>query len=274
MPELPEVETVVQTLRRMIINKKIIKVEVFWNNIIDKITVKDFKDMIKNQKINEITRYGKVLIFELDNYYLLSHLRMEGKYFYDNKYIKDKHSHVIFYFDDNTFLRYYDTRKFGKISLSKKDELFNHPFLNKMGQEPFDITKENLYQKIHHKNIAIKTTLLDQHIIAGLGNIYVDEVLFLAKIHPETKSSLISIEQCQLIIDNAIDVLNKAIALGGTTIRSYTSSLGVSGRFQNELNVHTKANQPCPICQQPIIKIKVNGRGTYLCLNCQKKLLE
>ncbi|MDF9867479.1 formamidopyrimidine-DNA glycosylase [Bacilli bacterium PM5-3] len=270
MPELPEVETVVNTLKNMILNDEILSVEVFWDNIIDKIEIEEFKKKVINQKIIDIERYGKIIAFILDDYVMFTHLRMEGKFFVDNEYIKDKHSHVIFKLKSNRYLRYHDVRKFGKISLIEKNNYLNHPYLLQLGEEPFTISAKILYEKLHTKNIEIKPALLDQHIMAGLGNIYVDEVLFRAKIHPNKKANTITLKQAQSIIDNSIIVLNKAIALGGTTIRSYTSSLGVHGRFQNELQVHTKENQPCPVCQNKIVKIKVKGRGTYLCQKCQK----
>lgn len=271
MPELPEVETVVQTLKKMILNDKIVDCEVMWNNIISKIEVSDFIHKVKNQSILDITRQGKIIMFVLDDYILLSHLRMEGKYFIDNEYVKDKHSHVIFKLLSNRYLRYHDTRKFGKLSLIKKEDYLTHPFLINLGKEPFDISVDDLYDKLSHKNIEIKPALLDQRVMSGLGNIYVDEVLFRSNIHPETKSNMISKKQVQSIIDNSIVVLNKAINLGGTTIRSYTSSLGVHGKFQNELMVHTRANERCFECNTNIEKIKVKGRGTYLCPTCQKK---
>lgn len=270
MPELPEVETVVSTLKNVIVNDIILKVDVFWDNIIDKISVNDFKNKMTNQRIIDIKRYGKIIIFELDNFYMLSHLRMEGKYYVDNEFIKDRHSHVIFTLDNNRYLRYHDTRKFGKISLANKDALFQHPFLNKLAKEPFNISVEELYNKLINKRIAIKTALLDQHNMSGLGNIYVDEVLFRSKIHPLKKANLLNKNEVDTIISNSIIVLNKAIELGGTTIRSYTSSLGVSGKFQNELLVHQQVGKKCPICNTMITKIKVNGRGTYLCEKCQK----
>ena len=270
MPELPEVETVVQTLKNLVLHKKIIKVDVFWDNIIV-YDVEEFKKVLINQHINDIKRKGKVIIFELDDYDMLSHLRMEGKYYFDHSYIRDKYTHVIFTFDDKTYLRYHDVRKFGKISLCKKEALLEHPFIKDMGPEPFNITKEELYAKLQKKRIPIKSALLDQHIMAGLGNIYTDEVLFRAKIHPLRKANSVSLQECHDIITDSISILNKAIALGGTTIRSYTSSLGVTGRFQNELLVHTKENEPCPVCHHKIVKIEVNGRGTYFCPHCQKK---
>lgn len=271
MPELPEVETVVQTLKRMIVKDKIINCEVRWNKTIDKIELSDFKAKVINQTINDITRIGKIILFILDDYVMFTHLRMEGKFFVDDEYQVDKHSHVIFKLSSNRYLRYHDVRKFGKISLIEKNDYLNHPFLVKIAKEPFFMTKEELYAKLSKKSTEIKPTLLDQSIMSGLGNIYVDEVLFNSKIHPETRSNTITIEQAQIIIDNSIKVLNKAIALGGTTIRSYTSSLGVHGKFQNELRVHTKENANCPVCNSIIKKIKVKGRGTYLCPTCQKK---
>jgi len=270
MPELPEVETVVNTLKHLLIGKSFESVDVYWDNIIDHISVSELKESIKGQRINDITRRGKIIIFCLDDYYLLSHLRMEGKYYIDSKQVIDKHSHVSFKLDDDSFLIYNDTRKFGKISLVKKDYLDLHPFFVKLGKEPFVITDKELYEKLQKKMIPIKTALLDQNTMSGLGNIYVDEVLFRCKIHPLTPANKISKVKVKAIIENAIVTLNKAIALGGTTIRSYTSSLGVTGRFQNELLVHTKVGQACPVCGTKIEKIKVGGRGTYLCKKCQK----
>lgn len=271
MPELPEVQTVAKTLKNMILNDQITDVEILWDNIIDKISIEDFKERIKNQTIHDIKTHGKIIMFVLDDYILFTHLRMEGKYYVDDVYTKDKHSHVIFKLKSNRYLRYHDVRKFGKISLIEKEEYLNHPFLLKVGPEPFDISVEQLHNKLMNKNIEIKAALLDQSIMAGLGNIYVDEVLFRCGINPNTKANQISKKQAQAIIDNSIIVLNKAIELGGTTIRSYTSSLGVSGKFQNQLLVHTKEGEACPNCQTKIIKTKVKGRGTYLCPNCQKK---
>lgn len=269
MPELPEVQTVVDTLKNMIIGRKIIDVDIKWNKIIENESIDQFKKDIKNQTINDITRQGKMIIFVLDEYYMLSHLRMEGKYFYSESPTIDKHSHVSFALDNGMYLIYNDVRKFGKISLVKKNELNKNPFLANMGKEPFVISAKELFDKLSKKRIPIKSALLDQSIIAGLGNIYVDEVLFLSRLNPLTPANEITLKQAQVIIDNSIIVLNKAIALGGTTIRSYTSSLGVTGRFQNELNVHTKEKEPCPVCGHSIVKLKVGGRGTYICPVCQ-----
>ena len=270
MPELPEVETVKNTLKKQVQNKKIILASIYWDNIIASPKPEEFKEKIKNQTINNILRRGKWLMFELDDYFLLSHLRMEGKYFIRNIHDeRNKHEHIIFTFSDNTELRYHDTRKFGKMYLIDKDKVYEEKPLKDLGKEPWDttLTKEYLKEKLNKK--PIKVQLLDQSIIVGIGNIYVDEVLFLSKIYPETPGNKLKNKDLENIIKYTRETLEKAIELGGTTVKSYTSSEGVHGRFQNELLVHTK--EICPVCNTKIEKITVGGRGTYYCPKCQKR---
>ncbi len=211
-------------------------------------------------------------MFDLDHYYLLSHLRMEGKYFIKEKNDEhSKHEHVIFELDDGRELRYLDTRKFGKMHLIEKDKIYITKPLNELGLEPWDESLNVLYLKEKYKNkkLPIKTVILDQSIIVGIGNIYADEILFLSKINPLKKASLLSDEELSNIIKYTKEVLDKAILEGGTTIRSYESSEGVHGRFQQSLLVHNKEGENCPNCNEKIIKIKVGGRGTYYCTKCQ-----
>jgi len=268
MPELPEVETVKETLKKQILNKVIKDVKVLYEPIIQEPNVNEFIKKIKNQKIIDIKRRGKWLLFELDDYYLLSHLRMEGKYFIKNGEPITKHQHVIFYLNDLE-LRYNDTRKFGRMYLLDKDKAFDLKPLNELGLEPWDNSLSVGYLKSKlNKKIPIKTALLDQSIITGIGNIYDDEILFRSKINPNRSSNTLSNKELEQIIINTRITLEKAIELGGTTILSYTSSEGVHGRFQNELLIHTK--EECPICKRKVTKIKINGRGTYYCENCQK----
>lgn len=269
MPELPEVETVKNTLKKIILNKKIKCANIYWNNIIAFPEVKEFKEKIKNQKINNILRRGKWLMFELDDYFLLSHLRMEGKYFIRNKNDeRNKHEHVLITFTDNTELRYHDTRKFGKMYLINKGEIYKTKPLNQLGLEPWDknLTPKYLKEKLSKK--PIKTELLNQSIIAGIGNIYADEILFQSKINPLKDGNKLTKKNLEDIINHTRNILEKAIKKGGTTVKSYTSSEGVHGLFQNELLVHTK--KICPVCQSEILKINVGGRGTYYCPKCQK----
>ena len=185
MPELPEVETVRKTLEKKLVGRKIIDVDILYPNIIEN-DEKTFCQNIKNQTIKAMKRRGKWLIFELDDYFLLSHLRMEGKYFFKtaNDEIK-KHEHVIFKLDNNQELRYNDTRKFGRMVLVKKDEIQKEKKIKELGLEPFDknLTKEYLKDRMKNIKLPIKTALLDQSIIAGIGNIYANEILFASKIN-------------------------------------------------------------------------------------------
>lgn len=271
MPELPEVETVKNQLKLKLIGRKITKVNILYDGTIEYPTTSLFKKSIVNEQILNINRRGKWLIFELNNYYLLSHLRMEGKYsFHSPKDIINKHEHVIFSLDNNYELRYQDTRKFGKMHLIEKDKINEIGPLLKLGLEPWDklLTINYLKEKYKKKTIPIKTVLLDQSIIAGIGNIYADEILFLSKINPYKKANLLKDRDLDNIINNTKKVLEKAIKLGGTTIHTYSSVDGIDGRFQNELLVHTK--EFCPICNNKITKEFINGRGTYYCKICQK----
>ena len=215
---------------------------------------------------------GKYLIFELTDYYLVSHLRMEGKFFIKN--INDeivKHEHVIFTLDDKS-LRYHDTRKFGKMYLVEKDKLFIDTPLNNIGKDPWDksLNIDYLKDKLNSSK-HIKTLLLDQSIISGIGNIYADEILFKSNINPLRCGKDLNDSDLSNIIENTKTILSKSIENGGTTIRSYTSSLGVIGHFQDYLMVHQRENKECKVCKNIIIKTKVNGRGTYYCPKCQVK---
>ena len=166
-------------------------------------------------------------------------------------------------------LVYRDTRKFGRM-LYLKDNIYNIPPLSLMGPDLVlsDIDCDILYKKIIRKRIPIKSILLDQSIIAGLGNIYVDEVLFKSKIDPLKEGYLITKDNVKDIILSSKEILNKAILCKGTTIRSYTSSLGVEGNYQNFLQVHTKSI--CPNCKSILNRVKIGGRMTYYCINCQR----
>lgn len=275
MPELPEVETVRATLERQIVGEKIVNVIINYPNIIQEMTPVEFKRKLINQKVEKISRYGKYLFFIFNDVSLISHLRMEGKYFIKDKteYI-NKHEHIIFEFESGRTLRYHDTRKFGTMKIVDTtifDEIMKEKELARLGKEGIDVTLTGLelYNKIKTKMIPIKTALLDQTIICGLGNIYVDEVCFLSKIHPTTPCKFITKYKCDEIVKHSKIVLKNAIKAGGTTIRSYTSSLGVTGRFQINLLVHTKESKPCQICDTIINKIQVGGRGTYFCPVCQ-----
>lgn len=272
MPEIAEVETVRNTLKKRILNKPIKSVNVRYTKMIES-NLEEFKKVLVGRSFLDIKRRGKWLIFDLGDYYLLSHLRMEGKYFIKNHEEElNKHEHVIITFTDNTDLRYHDTRKFGRMNLIKKEELATAEEIAKQGLEPGDenLTAKYLINKFKKKRLPIKTVLLDQTIISGLGNIYANEVLFAAGIDPLKKACDVSLEEASRIVTESNRIIKEAIKMGGTTIKSYTSSLGVTGRFQQYLCVHKREGMPCLKCGTTILNMKVNGRSTYFCPKCQE----
>lgn len=273
MPEKPEVVTVVSNLKKIILDKKITGCNIYWDNIIAYPISNEFKETIIGQMIHSVESRGKFIVIGLDDYALLIHLRMEGKFmFRDRNDEIAKHEHVEFILDDEVSFRFHDVRKFGKMYLIPKDEVNKRKPLCELGLEYYDtnLTKNYLYEKIHNKKLPIKTVLLDQSIIAGIGNIYDDEILFMSGVSPTRRSCDVTLDECDKIIKNTKIVLEEAIQLGGTTIKSFTSSEGVHGLFQNKLLVHNRKGQKCPNCSTIIEKIKIGGRGTYYCSKCQK----
>lgn len=184
---------------------------------------------------------------------------------------KNKHEHIIFKLNDIE-LRFHDVRKFGKMYLLNKDELLMRKPLNELGVEPLgeELTLSYLKDKYKKRGLPIKNVLLDQKIIVGIGNIYADEILFLSNINPHKRAKELNDRELKSIITNTKLVLEKAIAFGGTTIRSYVSLDNKKGSFQDELLVHGRVNQPCKECGTKIIKEFIGSRGTYYCPTCQK----
>src|SRR5690625_163648 len=275
MPELPEVETIRKTLEKLVLEKEIEKISIHWPKIIKKPDdIEHFKQLLSGETIRSIARRGKFLMFYMDDYVLVSHLRMEGKYrVVDVDEPMTKHTHVIFRFTDGTEMRYQDVRKFGTMHVFPiGTELIEKP-LQQLGPDPFEetYTFDYLYEKLQRTARNIKVTLLDQTIIAGLGNIYVDEVLFLSQIHPERRANTLSKSEVQVVFEYAKTVLAQAVVQGGTTIRSYVDGNGEMGMFQQELFVYGQEAQPCKHCGEAIEKMKVSGRGTHICPSCQPK---
>ena len=272
MPELPEVQTVVTILNSLVKSKTIEDVLIIREkNIKNKPSF--FKETLKGATIIDISRVGKYIVFHLDiPYVMVSHLRMEGKYFYKEKEEKtSKHDIVVFKFSDKTQLIYNDTRKFGILKLVSKDNYLNEDPLNKVGPDPFMLNDiDRLKKAFKNKCVPIKTALLDQSIMSGLGNIYVDEVLFECKIHPETPANLLKDSQIKDILKFSKIILEKAIKAGGSTIKSYHPQEGVDGSFQTDLKVYGKKDGTCLRCGHHLRKIFVGGRGTTYCPKCQK----
>ena len=269
MPELPEVETVVRTLETKIKDLEITSIDIRYSKIIVG-DVNEFKNKLIHEHFKKFSRRGKYLLFYMDDVVFVSHLRMEGKYYYVDKEMPiDKHTHVIFTLSNGKELRYHDTRKFGRMEIYPID--YNFSKFHDLGPEPFsdEFNFEYVYSMCHTKDIPIKAYLLDQSFIAGIGNIYADEILHACGIRPTRSAKRITKKDAENIVSETKKILRKAIDAGGTTIRSYTSSLGVTGKFQLFCNVHAQKN--CHVCNNPITVKRIRGRSSYYCKNCQKR---
>ena len=216
-------------------------------------------------------RRGKYLLFELDNVCLVAHLRMEGKFFiYSEETNPSKHDHLIISLNDGREVHYNDVRKFGRFEICPLS--VDYKSFKDLGPEPLEDSFNVNYceSELRLKTKCIKSTLLDQMFVAGIGNIYADEILFRSRIHPLLPCFLLSKKEIRRLTKNTKLILSEAIKAGGSTIRSYTSSLGVTGLFQNSLSVYGRKGELCPRCSSKIKKIEVGGRGTHFCPNCQK----
>ncbi len=274
MPELPEVQTVINYLNTKVIGQKIINVDIFAYKMLKNSSEENFKKTLINSKILKVIRVGKYLIFKLDNdYVMVSHLRMEGKYLIKNfeENISDKHIHLVFKLSTIN-LCYHDTRKFGTFTIYKTSDFMNSTELIKIGIDPLDSLFEAkyLFDKITNSKKTIKTLLLDQAIVSGIGNIYACEILFSSKVSPFRIGNTITLTECKLITEESTRILKLAIENKGTTVSSFSFDNNHSGTFQKYLNVYGRANKNCNQCNCLIKKDYINKRGTYFCYKCQK----
>ena len=287
MPELPEVETVRLQLLHKILGKTIAKVEVFN----EKTTNHDkrFAKTLKNKSIKTIDRIGKLLIFSFtgeEDLFVLTHLKMTGQFFFrdktnvsggghsmtasDSKNLPNKHTRIAFTFTDNTRLYFNDMRLFGymKIASAAETAVARAHF----GPEPIadDFDTELFANTVRARKTSIKAMLLDQTFVAGLGNIYVDEALFMARVSPQRRSHTLTKKEALAVAASSRTVLQKAVKAGGTTFQHFLDTGGEKGNFSDYLHVFGRQNTPCVRCKTTIKKIKVAGRGTHFCPQCQK----
>ena len=273
MPELPEVETVRRGLEKLILGKTIQSVEVRYPKMIQT-DLDAFCQDLPGQEIRAMGRRGKYLLFYLSDKVLISHLRMEGKYFYYPDQVPErKHAHVLIHFKDGGTLVYEDVRKFGTMDLLAPELLEAYFISKQLGPEPtekdFDLERFKLALKRSKK--PIKSHLLDQTLVVGLGNIYVDEVLWRAKVHPARISQSLTAQEARKVHDETINVLGQAVEKGGSTIRTYTNTFGEDGTMQEFHQVYDKTGQACSRCGSIIEKIQLGGRGTHFCPECQRR---
>lgn len=287
MPELPEVETIRRGLKDLILNKKIIQVEI--------LELKSFngeKDVILSTKIVQIRRKGKALLIDLDNgYSLMIHLRMTGQIIYrasNGEIDKDafagghpnqdflinmpsKHTRVIFWLEGGG-LFFNDQRKFGFVKVLKTEEIEKEDFIKKLGKEPWSLNFDE-FKKIlkKHEKANIKAVILDQHNVAGVGNIYADEALFYAKVNPDRLAGSLNDTEIKELIEGMRSVMEKSIESGGSTMATYVKADGSLGNYlDNFAQVFQRQGQKCFRCGAIIEKKRTAGRGTHFCPRCQK----
>lgn len=286
MPELPEVETVVRGLNRLILKKKITAVKSdnlksFPNSALE------VNNFLIGSKVKKVVRRAKAIIVYLDNgWSLVGHLKMTGQFVYrgeenwgaghpNDDFLNDlpnKSTRVEIIFEDGSKLFFNDQRKFGWLKLLPQSEVWNLPFFKKVGPEPLedDFTFDNFLSRFDRKkNSMIKPTILDQTIIAGVGNIYADESLWYSQIHPETRVKNLDKNEFKKLYEAIRFVMRDSISRGGSTDRNYVQADGSRGNYLDYAAVYHKNGQPCKRCSEEIQKIKVGGRGTHFCAKCQ-----
>jgi len=271
MPELPEVETIVNGLRRPLIGRTFTGVRVGWENIVARPAVLEFQRRTRGQQILGIRRRGKYLIFDLSGGdSLLIHLKMTGQLIVrPGDAPADKYGHTVFDLDDGRQLRFLDTRKFGRVYLVADE----NEVVGNLGPEPLadDFTLSEFSALIRKRRGALKPLLLNQQFIAGIGNIYADEALFVAGVHPQRKADTLTCGEIERLYQAMRQVLRQGLADEGTTFDgAYRKVDGGEGEHQENLRVFQRKGQPCPRCGSAIERIVVGGRGTHFCPCCQK----
>ena len=286
MPELPEVEIVKKSLKKNVKDKKILDVIITNRNLRFKVE-KDFEKILKNRKIQNVNRYAKNIILKLNgNIYVIIHLGMTGTFhlirnnvlkntnlsFYQSKDLPVKHNHIILIFKKFRVI-YNDPRRFGFFKLLKDKESFKL-YLNNIGYEPLDknFNLKYLKKSILFRKKCIKSILLDQKIISGIGNIYANEILFHSGLNPRKKGIKLKDFELKYLYKYSKLVLKKAILKGGSSIRDFRNTEGAKGSFQDNFKVYNKDDHNCPNkkCNYKIKKINISNRSTFYCENCQK----
>lgn len=265
MPELPEVETIRLQLAKYLVGRKITGVEIK--------TAKSFPNdpkLIVGAKIKAVRRFGKVSVIDLDNgYSLLIHLKLTGQLLIDGEV--GSHTRVVLKLDKGELI-FNDLRIFGWIRVEKTSELANEKFIGKLGPEPFkDLTLERFQEALSKTTRPIKIVLMDQEKISGVGNIYANDALWLAKINPKTSAKLLNNQASKLLFDSVLEVLKNGLKYGGASDQHYIKPDGTKGEYQNHFLVYMRQGEPCERCHKSEIKkFFLGGRGTYWCPVCQK----
>ncbi len=277
MPELPEVETIVSDLRPMLEGRRFTGVSIDCPEMVHHTSVEELKRRLTGLAVKEIARRGKYLIFRLSSgEALILHLRMTGSLLLQRKgeaaHVTSPYVRATFRLDDGTEMLFTDRRKLGTISLVKDE----NEEIGKLGPEPFDtsFTPEVMAKRLSHHKAPLKAVLCDQEFVAGIGNMYADEALFFAGIHPLREANSLSDEEIKRLHKAIREVLTKAIGNGGASISDYRRPTGEKGSQQYNFYAAHRGGQTCKVCATPIERIAVRNRGTYFCPNCQKDAAE
>lgn len=267
MPELPEVETIRRQLTAAVIGKTIKKVEVSDPRIIKGIPAEKFAAALFQRKIKEVRRRGKALILVLDNgWFVILHLRISGWLILDKA--AQKHSRAVFVFSDSNRLHFCDSRVLGEVRLV--EDLKSLALFDRMGPEPFDLKKEEFAKMLEGKAGLIKPLLMDQHFIAGVGNIYAQEALFCARIGPARQAKSLTVLEREKLHQCLVSCLNDGIKHKGSSVDTFRHVDGAGGSHADFLRVYQKEGKACPRCKTAIKKKTIAGRGTCFCPACQK----
>ncbi|MHB8126721.1 MAG: DNA-formamidopyrimidine glycosylase [Desulfitobacteriaceae bacterium] len=272
MPELPEVETIRRTLLERVSGLIITEVKVLWPAVVQNWQDRAFAEVVTGRKIKSIERRGKYLLFTLDEgWSLVAHMRMTGRFnYYPLEQMPERHTHLVFLLSRGE-LHFSDVRKFGRIQIIPTDLRLLSASLAKLGPEPLeaDFTMDILSERLASKKTNLKAALLDQRVLAGLGNIYADEALFRAGLVPARMACSLSTEEIFKLHGAIQEVLNAGISSQGTSFRDYRDANGQKGNFQDYLQVYGRGNEPCLKCAKPLEKIRLAGRTTVFCSHCQ-----
>ncbi len=273
MPELPEVETVTNQIRPKLIGRKFLSVK-FSDKNLRYNTPKSRFDLALNSKIESVTRRAKYIqIFLANSNVLVFHLGMSGRIkFYQDNQTAEKHDHIIARLDSNQDFVFNDPRRFGMFDVTNQNELLHSKYFKDLGPEALanDFNKNYLYKVCQKSKTNIKTVIMNQNIVVGVGNIYALESLFKTRIHPKTNASKLTLAQCKSLVENIKATLLVAIDKGGSSIRDYKQVDGSSAYFQHEFLVYGKEGESCKVCGSEIERIVQNNRSSFFCPNCQK----
>ncbi len=270
MPELPEVETIRRDLRPSLLAARLEDLEVRLPKLL-RPGVQDFRERLLGAKLRDIRRRGKLLIFDFGKNLMLVHLGLTGALIYRQKETGDgypPHTHLIFSFDQG-WVFYADLRQFGWLEALPADRLKDHPFYSSLGPDALGLSWETFQRRLAGRRRQIKALLLDQKVIAGLGNIYTDEALFRAGVHPRRSAASLSEEELRRLYEVLQEILERALVLRGSSVRNYVDGQGEEGRFQEEHLVYGRKGKPCPRCGTPLVYEVVAARGTTYCPHCQ-----